>query len=212
MSLTEFEWFKHEVRHVAFTCRLSSCPNALVGFENERLLASHESAHVGHICKVSGCQYPPFDSKESLKRHMKKQHETMPSSNPSRQSIRSRLQDPPGYSTKVHESQDAEHPQDITEPKEEGNIDKQQSPQAANMAQTQAIMDNMDIPEEILQQLSQSIQLGPEVRKWRDLRAWVRQNPNSIPSQLKNELGPWQRRQFQEILKRRQTGLVARPA
>lgn len=79
----------------------------------------------------------------------------------------------------------------------------QQSPQAANMAQTQAIMDNMDIPETILQQLSQFVQLGPEVKKWRDLRAWVSQNPNSLPAQMKNELGPWQRRQFQAILQRR---------
>jgi hypothetical protein len=79
----------------------------------------------------------------------------------------------------------------------------QQSPQAANMAQTQAIMDNMDIPETILQHLSQFIQLGPEVKKWRDLRAWVSQNPSGLPPQIKNELGPWQRRQFQAILQRR---------
>jgi hypothetical protein len=75
----------------------------------------------------------------------------------------------------------------------------QQSPLAANMAHTQAIMDNMDIPEAMLSQLSQFVQLGPEVKKWRDLRAWVGQNPNALPLQIKNELEPWQRREFQDL-------------
>lgn len=79
----------------------------------------------------------------------------------------------------------------------------QQPQQQANMAQAQAMMDNMDIPDPMLQQLSQFVQLGPDVKKWRDLRAWVGQNSNALPPQIKNELGSWQRRQFQAVLARR---------
>lgn len=66
MSITEFEWFKHEARHGAFTCRLPSCPNASVGFENELALEKHELEHTGHMCPFLGCQYPAFTLLGSL--------------------------------------------------------------------------------------------------------------------------------------------------
>lgn len=84
----------------------------------------------------------------------------------------------------------------------------QQSPQGPNMAQAQAqaMMDNMDIPENMLGQLATFVQLGPEIKKWRDLRHWINQNQTAVPPQIKNELGQWQRKQFQAALARRANG------
>lgn len=89
--MAEFEWFKHEARHGAYTCRLPSCPNASIGFENDIALAQHESKHSAHMCSFSGCQYPPFDTLKSLTHHIKKQHETPAPPKMERQSIRSRV-------------------------------------------------------------------------------------------------------------------------
>jgi hypothetical protein len=90
----------------------------------------------------------------------------------------------------------------------QGQQGMQQSPQSGNIpgqaAQAQAMMEGLDVPPQIIAHLSQFVQLGPEIKKWRDLRMWVSQNSNSLPAQIRNELGGWQRRQFQQVLARRQ--------
>lgn len=69
VSFQEFEEFKQDFRWAAFTCRLSSCPSAVSGFENEDLWLAHEATHRRFFCTIPGCQYPPFTSARSLKHH-----------------------------------------------------------------------------------------------------------------------------------------------
>lgn len=99
VTMTEFEWFKHEARHGAFTCRLPSCPHATAGFESEQLLTSHEAEHRAHICTHPGCPYPPFDSLNRLKQHVKQQHTTPSAQGPRRQGIRRQVR---GTSERIH--------------------------------------------------------------------------------------------------------------
>ncbi|KAH8892105.1 hypothetical protein GQ53DRAFT_686097, partial [Thozetella sp. PMI_491] len=77
VSADDFEFFKSQVRSTAFTCRLSSCPRATVGFESSNLRLEHEINHVRRFsCTFPGCQYPPFLSATLLKSHAKRCHDS----------------------------------------------------------------------------------------------------------------------------------------
>ncbi|RFU25501.1 hypothetical protein B7463_g10833, partial [Scytalidium lignicola] len=85
VTAEELGFFKSQFRTSAFTCRLSSCPRATVGFESEELLREHEFAHTRRIaCIFPGCRYPPFVSVQVLKTHVNKYHNP----NPAPKSIR----------------------------------------------------------------------------------------------------------------------------
>ncbi|PTB69764.1 hypothetical protein BBK36DRAFT_1188402 [Trichoderma citrinoviride] len=74
ITFQELEQFKQAFRTSAFTCRLWSCPHAVVGFNNIDCLTQHEKDHVKHVCRFPGCQYPVFTSAKMLKDHMAKWH------------------------------------------------------------------------------------------------------------------------------------------
>ncbi|GAM33896.1 hypothetical protein TCE0_013f01126 [Talaromyces pinophilus] len=75
ISKEDLERFQREYRTTIFTCRLSSCPRATTGFENEILRLEHEATHTPSIkCTFPGCQYPPFVSTRALKSHEFKCH------------------------------------------------------------------------------------------------------------------------------------------
>lgn len=75
LSADEFELFKVHFGATAYTCQLTSCPRATIGFETEELLKEHEKCHVRWFqCTVSGCQFPSFVSARALKSHARKHH------------------------------------------------------------------------------------------------------------------------------------------
>lgn len=85
VTAAELEFFKSQLRTSAYTCRLSSCPRATLGFESKELLREHEISHTRRFpCTSPECQYPPFVSVQSLRNHTKKYH----SSNLAPRSIR----------------------------------------------------------------------------------------------------------------------------
>ncbi|KAE8552363.1 hypothetical protein EYB25_006257 [Talaromyces marneffei] len=71
----DLELFQREYSTTIFTCRLSSCPRATMGFEDETLRLEHEATHTLRLkCSFPGCQYPPFVSARALKSHESKYH------------------------------------------------------------------------------------------------------------------------------------------
>ncbi|OTA94840.1 hypothetical protein M434DRAFT_394351 [Hypoxylon sp. CO27-5] len=79
VSAEELETFKSQFRACAYTCRLTSCPRATLGFESEILRLDHEMTHLPRIrCSFPGCQSPPFVSAQSLKIHEKRYHVSQP--------------------------------------------------------------------------------------------------------------------------------------
>lgn len=74
--------------------------------------------------------------------------------------------------------------------------------------QAQAMMDSMDLPPNLVQQDTFK-NMPQEVRKWKDLRAWLSQNPNAIPQGVRASLGNLQHRQFQAIMQKRMQDKVS---
>ncbi|KIL88700.1 hypothetical protein FAVG1_07948 [Fusarium avenaceum] len=75
LSTDEFELFKVHFGATAYTCQLTSCSRATIGFETEELLKEHEKRHIKWFqCTVPECQFPSFVSARALKSHMKKHH------------------------------------------------------------------------------------------------------------------------------------------
>ncbi|KAH6867418.1 chromatin remodelling complex Rsc7/Swp82 subunit-domain-containing protein [Thelonectria olida] len=74
----ELEFFKSQFRASAYTCRLSSCPRATLGFESDKLRQKHELTHIRRLqCTLPSCQYPfPFGSTQALRNHMSKHHDS----------------------------------------------------------------------------------------------------------------------------------------
>ncbi|KAI1124794.1 hypothetical protein F5Y10DRAFT_279912 [Nemania abortiva] len=85
VSIEELEVFKSQHRASVYTCRLTSCPRATLGFESEALRLDHEMTHLPQFrCSFLGCQNPPFVSRQAVRNHEKKYH----ASQPARKSIR----------------------------------------------------------------------------------------------------------------------------
>ncbi|KZL82779.1 c2h2 type zinc finger domain protein [Colletotrichum incanum] len=64
----------------------------------------------------------------------------------------------------------------------------------------QVMMDSMDLPPPVLQQVGNQLRAPPEVRKWKDLRQWLAQNP--VQPQLQQHLERIQRSQFATYMQR----------
>lgn len=76
LSADELEYFKTHLGATAFTCRLTACPKATIGFDNENLLQEHERSHIRWFhCTSPGCQYPPLSSARALKTHISRYHD-----------------------------------------------------------------------------------------------------------------------------------------
>lgn len=75
LSADEFELFKIHFGATAYTCQLTSCSRATIGFETEELLKEHEKCHIRWFqCTVPGCQFPSFVSARALKSHTRNYH------------------------------------------------------------------------------------------------------------------------------------------
>ncbi|KAF5501690.1 hypothetical protein CGCS363_v006477 [Colletotrichum siamense] len=64
----------------------------------------------------------------------------------------------------------------------------------------QVMMDGLDLPPPVLAQIGTQLRAPPEVRKWKDLRAWLTQNP--IAPQVQTQLERVQRQQFAQFMQR----------
>jgi hypothetical protein len=84
VSADELERFKIYFRTSAYTCRLRFCPRATIGFDNKQLRYEHEITHATFRCIQPDCQYPPFQSSQTLKAHMNKFHSLLPPRKPIR--------------------------------------------------------------------------------------------------------------------------------
>ncbi|KAF7670744.1 hypothetical protein GT037_011195, partial [Alternaria burnsii] len=86
----ELTMFKLTNCPYAFVCRFPGCSGMLAGFSTQDLRAQHETTHKPtFFCMHSGCTYKlPFASRQSLGRHIRTFHNSVPESVP--KSIRRR--------------------------------------------------------------------------------------------------------------------------
>ncbi|KAF6822276.1 hypothetical protein CMUS01_11149 [Colletotrichum musicola] len=64
----------------------------------------------------------------------------------------------------------------------------------------QAMMDSMDMPPPVLAQIGSTLRAPPEIRKWKDLRQWLSQNP--VNPQIQAQLEKVQRQQFIQYMQK----------
>lgn len=83
-----------------------------------------------------------------------------------------------------------------------GRMGPPQGPQLA------LLMDSMDLPPNIINQITG---LPVEVKKWRDLKAWITQNNNNVQPHVRNQLLALQQKQFQVLMQRRAGNLPQQP-
>jgi hypothetical protein len=95
----ELTMFKSTNCPYAFVCRFPGCSGMLAGFPTHDLRAQHEKTHKPTLfCTHSGCTYKlPFASQQSLGRHIRTFHNSVPRSAPKsirrRQAMRSKDRD-----------------------------------------------------------------------------------------------------------------------
>ncbi|CAG7555276.1 unnamed protein product [Fusarium equiseti] len=88
LSASELEYFRAHLGTSAFTCHLTTCSRATIGFDTERLLIEHERSHINWLpCPAPGCQYPPRFSPRTLKIHMNKYHPSPKAPKPIRKPV-----------------------------------------------------------------------------------------------------------------------------
>ncbi|KAH7252415.1 hypothetical protein BKA59DRAFT_160333 [Fusarium tricinctum] len=87
-----------------------------------------------------------------------------------------------------------------------GNPQQMQMPRIPPNQQM-AMMDSMDLPPQVLNQLQN--QLPPDIKKWGHLKGWLLQN--NIPGQLRTQLSAIQQKQFQLIVQRRASMIPQQP-
>ena len=75
ISAEDLASFKRQFQSSAFTCRLSFCPRATIGFASDDLRQQHEIGHTKlSLCTIPTCKYPPFISLQALNNHIEKHH------------------------------------------------------------------------------------------------------------------------------------------
>ncbi|KAK1639492.1 hypothetical protein BDP81DRAFT_421090 [Colletotrichum phormii] len=65
----------------------------------------------------------------------------------------------------------------------------------------QVMMDSMELSPPALHQVGNQLRAPPEIRKWKDLRQWLAQNP--VGPQLQQYLAVMQRSQFARYMQRK---------
>ncbi|KAM4057118.1 hypothetical protein HRG_003965 [Hirsutella rhossiliensis] len=92
-------------------------------------------------------------------------------------------------------------PQGMQQPAGPGTGNQQQQMRMPMQnPQAQVIMDQMDLPPQVHNQIGQ---LPVEVKKWRDLKMWLNQNNNSLPPNIRASLVTLQQKQFHVLMQRR---------
>ncbi|KAF4469947.1 gall11 coactivator, partial [Fusarium albosuccineum] len=84
-----------------------------------------------------------------------------------------------------------------------GNQQQMSMPRIPQNPQAIAMMDSLDLPPQVLQQLNQ---VPADIKKWGQLKIWL--NQNNIPQQVRSQLAAIQQKQFQLTLQRR-SGFMA---
>ncbi|KAK3368854.1 hypothetical protein B0T24DRAFT_650675 [Lasiosphaeria ovina] len=75
LAASEFERFCNNFGGHAYLCRFISCVHATSGFGSSEERQAHEADHkLSFPCAEQGCQYPPFSSQKSLRRHLSEKH------------------------------------------------------------------------------------------------------------------------------------------
>ncbi|KAJ4127046.1 hypothetical protein NW768_008667 [Fusarium equiseti] len=88
ISASELEYFRAHLGTSAFTCHLTACSRATIGFTTEKMLREHERSHINWLrCTAPGCQYPPRFSPRTLKVHMNKHHPSSSTPKPIRRPV-----------------------------------------------------------------------------------------------------------------------------
>ncbi|RYO63735.1 hypothetical protein AA0116_g4050 [Alternaria tenuissima] len=99
LTQEQLNTFKTFNRSYAFVCRFPGCAGMLAGFPTDDLRTQHEMTHKPTLfCTDSGCTYKlPFASQQSLGRHIRTFHNSVPRSAPKsirhRQATRSKDRD-----------------------------------------------------------------------------------------------------------------------
>ncbi|CAG1972118.1 unnamed protein product [Fusarium graminearum] len=186
LSPDELESFIVNFGAAAYTCRLTSCSYATIGFDTVEHLMEHEREHIRRFqCAVPGCQYPPLVSKAALESHMKRNHNPVIASKPVLRHL---------LASKRNSSNWSQVPSCDT-PTDQGQVPASQSYQNKRIA----VMDSMDLPQQVRTDLYNKIPL--EIRKWGTLKVWLAEN--NIPPRVRKQLGALQKKQYKLIRHRR---------
>lgn len=171
----------------AYTCRLTSCSYATVGFESAKHLIEHEHKHTRRFqCAAPGCQYPPLVSKAALESHIKRHHTPVVASKPI---LRRAL------GSKRNSSNHSEAPSNETSANREQTQTRRWIEQL-QLRQLLAIMDLMDLPPEVFALLQN--QITPEIKNWGQLNVWLKNS--NLPPPMRTQLKRIQQRQYQQQL------------
>jgi hypothetical protein len=233
----EMDEFKRELGFSAFTCRYRLCAYATAGFSNEELLLEHEVTHVMRItCPEEGCPYPPFISSRALKSHKTKCHGEsqqaprinkirMTTAQPDAKRIEPQNPEhgPAGLSNLGNTIQaneitalQAQPPPSINRPNLPiggGIIDGNNPTEGPNVGlaaqlpslngNNQEIADSLEIPVFLYQQFG----ISPEIKRWKDLKLWLSQNPTAPIAQHRTRLSQVQLSHFGQWARNRQVML-----
>ncbi|UZP43119.1 hypothetical protein NXS19_010935 [Fusarium pseudograminearum] len=186
LSHDELESFIVNFGAAAYTCRLTSCSYATIGFDTVEHLMEHEREHIRRFqCAVPGCQYPPLVSKAALESHMKRNHNPVITSKPILRHL---------LASKRNGSKRSQVPS------RETFVNREQihTPQSHQNEQL-AMLDSMDLPPQVLKGLHN--QIPPKINKWGPLKAWLIEN--KIPRRMRKQLESIQQKQFQLLSQRR---------
>ncbi|KAF0636757.1 hypothetical protein FPSE5266_08808 [Fusarium pseudograminearum] len=186
LSPDELESFIVNFGTAAYTCRLTSCSYATIGFDTAEHLMEHEREHIRRFqCAVPGCQYPPLVSKAALESHMKRNHNPVITSKPILRHL---------LASKRNGSKRSQVPS------RETFVNREQihAPQSHQNEQL-AMLDSMDLPPQVLKGLHN--QIPPKINKWGPLKAWLIEN--KIPRRMRKQLESIQQKQFQLLSQRR---------
>lgn len=103
-------------------------------------------------------------------------------------------------------------PQAMPQPNAAGPGNQQQPMTQARMPATNPqvayVMDSMDLPPNVLNQIQG---LPVEVKKWRDLKAWIASNGGNLQPNMRSQLAAIQQRQFQIAMSRRNGNVPQQP-
>ena len=162
LSASELEYFRAHLGTSAFTCRLTACSRATIGFLTENMLREHERSHINWLrCTAPGCQYPPRFSPRTLKVHMNKHHPSPNNPKPIRKSVSKKVYPPiSGFDADVDPDFDTFLGQVGSHPELDGNVPPPQlihPNQSLSPSQSPAISPRM-VPQQMpdLNQLSQN--------------------------------------------------------
>ncbi|KAL8418597.1 hypothetical protein RB594_001992 [Gaeumannomyces avenae] len=98
INASELEHFRGNLSRGAYACRFPLCDASTNKFGSISERAAHEATHAPTFpCLEPGCQYPPFTSGKSLRRHQSEAHESQRPRNVNRGLLMKQMRSIPGW-------------------------------------------------------------------------------------------------------------------